>query len=136
MLDGIDHNPSVSAPYCQVARLRIYYAPKFVDACVEVRRGSVRIRETGALVESMDEVGAIGLEGRMVAGIQCGTNDRQTFIESQRSWLAPQARVFGSDSVSLMRASLFLLGRHSRNGHGTERNQRQDDFGVEPHPLY
>lgn len=72
MLDGIDHNPSVSAPDGQVARLRTGHSLKFVNPRIEVGRGRVLIRETGAGIESVDKMGTIGKETRMMTGIQCG----------------------------------------------------------------
>ena len=60
MLNGIDHNPGMSAPDGQVARLRTCDSPKFVDPRVKVRRARVFIRETGALIEFVDKVGAVG----------------------------------------------------------------------------
>jgi hypothetical protein len=73
MLNGIDHNPSMSAPDGQVARLRICDSSKFVDARVEIRRARVFIRETGALIESVDKVGAIAREIRMIPRIERDT---------------------------------------------------------------
>jgi len=72
VLDGIDHNPSVSAPDGQVARLRTCHSLKLVNPRVEVRRGRVLIRETGACIESVDKMRTIGKETRMMTGIQCG----------------------------------------------------------------
>ena len=67
MLGRIDHNPGVSVPDGQVARLRICHPAKFVDPRIEVRRGRVFVRETRALIESVNEVRAIGSEACMMA---------------------------------------------------------------------
>lgn len=80
MLGGIDHDPGVSAPYGQVARLGICYPAEFVNPCVEVGRGGVVIGEAGALVEGVDQVRAIG---RVMAGMQCGAHNRQSLMPSQ-----------------------------------------------------
>src|SRR5258708_2283387 len=81
MLSGIDDDPCVSAPDSQVAGLGIGHAAKFVDAGVEVGRGSVGIWESGAGIESVDEVRAIGT-GEMMAGVQRGADNGEAFIES------------------------------------------------------
>jgi hypothetical protein len=66
----------MSAPDGQVARLRIGYALKFVNSQVEVGRGRVPIRETGALIECVDKVRTVGGGNRMMTGIQCGAENR------------------------------------------------------------
>lgn len=80
MLRGIDHDPGMSAPDGQVARLRTCYSTEFVSPCVEVGRWGIVIGEAGALVNGVDQVRAIG---RVTAGMQCGMNDRQSFMPSQ-----------------------------------------------------
>src|SRR4029077_2350457 len=78
MLTGINHNPSMSAPDGQVARLRLCYSPKFVDPHIKVRRARVFIRPTGALIDSVDKVGAVESKLRTMAGIQRDIQNPQT----------------------------------------------------------
>src|SRR5580704_905368 len=81
MLGGIDDDPGVSAPDGQVAGLRICYSAEVVDPFVEVGRGSIVVGEAGAFVQGVNEVRAIG---RVMGGMQGGTNDRQSLMPSQR----------------------------------------------------
>jgi len=81
MLGGVDHNPGMTAPDGQIAGLRICHAPEFINSGVEVGRGGVVIGVARALIKSVDEVRAIGL---VMAGMQCGANDRQSLMPGQR----------------------------------------------------
>jgi hypothetical protein len=81
MLRGIDHNPGMSAPDGQIARLRICHSAEFIKPRIKVGRGGVIIGMAGALIESVDQVRAIGL---VMAGMQCGANDRQSLMPGQR----------------------------------------------------
>ena len=143
MLGGIDHDPGMSGPDGQVARLRVFHSPEFVDPRVEVRRTCVAIRETGALVESVDKVGAIGGE-TMMAGIESGTQNRQSLIPSERpgrNRFVLQVAAFDSDPVSPVRLSLLLfflvfflgLRQRGRDGRLAEQEEQQGAFGMEPH---
>lgn len=86
MLGGIHHDPSMSAPDSQVTRLRSSDLPKLIGPLIKVRRARVLKRETRALVESVDKMGAIGREIRMMmARIQCGAQNRQTLIWTQEA---------------------------------------------------
>src|SRR5258706_3022482 len=99
MLSGVDHNPSMSLPDGQVAWLRTSHSPKFVNPDVKIRGTRVPIRETGAPIEFMDKVRAIGIEIRMRAGIQ-STQNRQTIAHSQQpghSRLLRPVRDFASE---------------------------------------
>src|SRR4029077_4359206 len=98
----------MSAPDGQVARLRICHAPKFVDPGVEVGRASVRIRESGARIKSVDKVGAIGT-GRMMAGIQCGAQNREALVQSQRLGPVLLVGFFATSLISPVRPSLLLF---------------------------
>ena len=83
MLIGIDDDPSMSAPDSQVTRLRTCDSPKLIGPLIKVRRARVLIKETGALIEFMDKMGAIGREICMtMARIQRGAQNRQTLIRS------------------------------------------------------
>src|ERR1700686_2756665 len=86
MLSGIDYNPGMSAPDGQVAGLGICHAAELVNACVEVGRGGVLIREAGALIEGMDQVRAVG---RAMAGMPCGANNRQALAAGERAGRSP-----------------------------------------------
>ncbi len=97
MLRGIDHDPGMSAPDGQITGLRICHSPEFVSPCVEIRRGRVLIRETGAHIEGVDQVRAVG---SMMARMQCGTNNRQALMPSQ-----------GPGRSRLVRALLCQRGR-------------------------
>src|ERR1700724_4737343 len=112
MLDRIDHNPGMSAPDGQVARLRICDSSKFVDPRVKVRGARVFIRQTGALIDSVDKVGAVESKLRMIAGIQRDIQNRQPLTASQRpepDRLRLQIRSLTSDSVSPVGTCLPLL---------------------------
>src|SRR5260370_5181508 len=116
MLSGIHHDSSMSGPDGQIARLRTCHSPKFVDPGVKARRARVLVRETGPPIEFMDKVGAIGGELRMMAGIECLTQNRQPLTRSQRpvlNRLPLRVGIFASGSVRLARTSslplVFLL---------------------------
>src|SRR3981081_313332 len=138
MLDRIDYNPGIAAPDGQVAGLWICHSPKFVNSRVKVQRVRVSIREAGALIKSVNKVGAIGRKARMMARIECGTQDPQSLIQSQRPrHKCPVLRVtvFASDSLCPVRPSLLL--RHcGRDGHQAEQKEWQGAFGLEPHSPY
>src|SRR5712671_6523453 len=125
MLNGIDHNPRMPAPDGQVAGLWICYPPKFINPCVKVQRVRVSIREAGALIKSVNKVGAIGSKAGMMAGIERGTQNRQSIIQSQRpryKCLVLRITVFASDSLCPVRPSLLL--RHcGRDGHQAEQKE-------------
>ncbi|MFZ0773419.1 MAG: hypothetical protein WCA49_06760 [Candidatus Sulfotelmatobacter sp.] len=106
MLGGIDHDPGMSAPDGQVAGLRICHSAEFVNPCVEVGRGGVLIREAGALKEGVDQVRAVG---RVMAGAQCGTNNRQALMPGQRAGPSPLV--------------LTLLCRRGRDGQQAEQKE-------------
>ena len=73
MLIGIDHDPGMSAPDGQVTHLRTCDSSKVTRPFIKVGRARVLIRETGALVEFVDKMRAIGREiCMMVARIQRG----------------------------------------------------------------
>src|SRR5260221_14777520 len=110
MLSGVDHNPCMSVPDGQVARLRTCHSPKFVDPRVKIRGTRVLIRETRAPIEFMDKVGAIGREIRVTAGIQSSTQNRQSVAQSQQprhNGLLLQGRGFASEWVSPLGVSLL-----------------------------
>ena len=83
MLGGIDHNPGMSTPDGQIAGLRICDSAEFINPCVKVGGGGVIIGVTGALINSVDEVRAIGF---VMAGMQCGANNGQSLMPGQRPW--------------------------------------------------
>src|ERR1700684_718854 len=86
MLGGIHHDPSMSAPDSQVTRLRSSDLPKLIGPLIKVRRARVLKRETRELIESVDKMGAIGREIRMMmARIQRGAQNRQTLIRTQEA---------------------------------------------------
>src|SRR4029077_1946115 len=139
MLTGINHNPSMSAPDGQVARLRLCDSPKFVDPHIKVRRARVFIRPTGALIDSVDKVGAVESELRTIAGIQRDIQNRQTLTASQRPGadrLLLQIRSLASDSVTPVGICLLLLRQcDTASGH-VEQEKYQGAFGMQPHsPL-
>src|SRR3981081_2289154 len=112
MLDGIDHNPSMSQPDGQVARLRICDSSKFVDSCIKVRRARVFIRQTGELIDSVDKVGAVESKLRMIARIQRDIQNRQTLTASQRprpDRLLVQVRSLASEPINPAGTCLLLL---------------------------
>src|SRR4029077_18226945 len=140
MLNGIDHNPGMSTPDGQIARLRICDSPKFIDPRVKLRRARVFIRQTSALVDSVDKMGAVESKLRMMPGIQRDIQNRQTLTPSQRPGpdrLLLQVRTLTSDSVSVVGTCLLLL-RHCDTCKGrVEQEKQQGAFGVEPHsPSY
>src|ERR1700687_2140591 len=103
MLNGIDHNSSMSQPDGQVPRLGTCDSSKLVDPRIKVRRARVFIRQTGALIDSVDKVGAVESKIRMMPGIQRDIQNRQALHPSQRPGadrLLLQLRSLTSDSVS------------------------------------
>jgi len=89
MPGGVDHNPGMSAPDGEVARLRIRHSAEFVNPGVEVGRGGVLIREADALIEGVDQVGAIGRGTRVMAGMQCGAHNRQALMPGEGAGPSP-----------------------------------------------
>src|ERR1700727_321402 len=86
MLGGIHHDPGMSAPDSQVARLRSCHSPKLGGPLIKVRRAQVLIMEARTLIESVDKMGAIGREIRTtMARIQRRPQNCQTFIRSQEA---------------------------------------------------
>jgi hypothetical protein len=126
VLDGIDHNASMSAPDGQVARLRPGHAPKFFDPSVQVRRTRVPIREAGTLIEFVNQVGAIGREVGMMPRIQSGAQNHQTLARRERPYgnrLLLRVRVFTRDSMSRVRPFPLLLREHGRDGGPAEQKE-------------
>ena len=139
MLNGIDHNPSMSAPDGQVARLRICDSSKFVDTRVQARRARVFIRQTGELVDSVDKVGAVESKLRMIAGIQRESQNRQTLTASQRSRpdrLLLQVRSLASDSVGPAGTCLLLLRQCDAGSGHVEQDKDQGALGMKPHSPF
>src|SRR3984893_6037975 len=105
MLNGIDHNPCMSTPDGQTARLRICDSSKFIDPRVKLRGARVFIRQTGALIDSVDKMGAVESQLRMIPGIERDIQNRQTLAPSQRPGpdrALLQVRTLATDSVSLV----------------------------------
>ena len=83
MLSGIHHDPSMSAPDGQVARLWSCDLPKLVGPPIKVRRARVLKGEARALIECVDKMRAIGREIRTtMARIQRGPQNGQALIRS------------------------------------------------------
>ena len=117
MLGGIDHNSGVAMPHGEVAGLRICYSRNSsIPASRDPRRRRVFIRKTGALIESVNKMGAVGSEEtRMMAGMQRRIQDCQSLIQSER---------------------LGLLRQCGREAGHTEQEQQKSAFGIEPHSPY
>ncbi len=81
MLNRVDHDPGMALPHSQVARLRIYYSPKSVNPRIQIHRGRVCVGKTGALIESVNEVRAIGGECPIVPRVERGIQNRQPLIQ-------------------------------------------------------
>ena len=112
MMNRIDYNPGMSAPDGQVARLRTCDSSKFVDPRIKVRRARVFIRQTGALIDSVDKVGAVESKLRVIARIQRNVQNRQPLAASHRPGpdrLLLQVRSLTSDSVSPVGTCLLFL---------------------------
>src|SRR5258708_3816687 len=140
-LRGIDYDAGMSGPDGQIAGLGMGNAAKFSDAGVEVGRGRVGVGEPGTLVESVDEVGAVGGEGLVMAGIERGADDGQAFIERERAGVflfrlllrGGRRRGIRRGAMRLAGASIRLLCQ--RGGEDTEAKHRkkQDALGTKPH---
>jgi hypothetical protein len=139
MLDGIDHNPSMSQPDGQVARLRICDSSKFVDTRIKVRRACIFIREAGTLIDSVDEVGAVESKLRVIVGIQREIQNGQALTPSQRpepDLLLPQVRSLTSDSISPGGASLLLLRQCDTGSRHAEQEKYHGALGMKPHSPF
>ena len=52
----VDHNPDMSAPHYQVARLRFFHPAKIISAAVEIARTRIRIRKARLFINGMHQV--------------------------------------------------------------------------------
>ena len=139
MLDGIDHNPSMSQPDGQVARLRICDSSKFVDSCIKVRRARVFIRQTGELIDSVDKVGAVESKLRVIVGIQREIQNGRALTPSQRpepDRLLLQVRSLASDPVGPAGTCLLLLRQCDAGSGHVEQDKYQGALGMKPHSPF
>src|ERR1700728_1693951 len=143
MLGGIHHDPRMSAPDSQVARLRRCDSPKLVGPLIKVRRARVLKGEARALIECVDKMRAIGGEIRTtMARIQRGPQNRQTLIRSYEAGHGRrllEIRCLAGDSISpvgaypLLSLRLSHLRQPGANSSQVEQEDKQGAFGVEPH---
>src|ERR1700690_1395687 len=77
VLRWFDRHPCVTSPNYQVARLRQLDSLKAFDTGVEVRRRRVGIRESGSLVDGMNQMRAVGLGTLADSGVERGGEQRQ-----------------------------------------------------------
>jgi len=109
MLRGVDDDAGVAEPDDEVSGLRIEDALELAEAGVEVGGGRVGVGEAGALVESVDEVGAVGGEGSVVAGVEGGAENGESVIERDEAEI--DLRVRGLASGESVRGRAAMRGR-------------------------
>lgn len=80
---GIDNNADVSWPNYEVTGLRVMHSSKVVIATIEIGRGSVGIGEAGAIINGMDQVGAVDARSPVQIGVEGGGNDGGAFMACQ-----------------------------------------------------
>ena len=110
----IDHNPCVPGPDRQIARLRPCHSAEVLNPSIEVGRRRVVIRETGTLIECVDQVGAIR-GARMMTGIESDLQNREALVAGE-----------GSRSSRLV---LMILCERSRDACQAEQKQQQEHGG-------
>ena len=81
---GIDNNADVSGPHHQIAGMGVLHSSKVIGAVVEIRGGRVNIGEAGAIVDGVNQVGAVDVPTAVQMGIECGGNHRRAFAACQQ----------------------------------------------------
>lgn len=80
-----DHNPRVSSPHHQIARLRPRHSHKSLDSAVQLRRTRIRITEARSFVDCMHQMRTVALRTHPRLRIQRRRNHRQAIIRSKRA---------------------------------------------------
>jgi len=61
MLGGLDYDASMSSPYNEVSRFRLFYPLKSINSGIELGRWRVGVSEPRLVVNRVNEMGAVGL---------------------------------------------------------------------------